>query len=719
MSKAGTVISSDGRPVPCTFRRHSFFSRNSSLCKILYFSFRHITSTRTHNVGYMLNQATNTLFDYLTEYNSSNPPQLRVNEYHELTSDVYLGYINYARSRGLRSEVATSIKGALDATSDETGKFARNRLPVRRGRSSAPREPLYDDGYESLTRALITHIDKLYRKLEKRKDIDQATPYTFEEVKKLAFQEINSDEFFYWFINTKFKNNGARYDNVKRRLKLCIEPSLRKLATESCFVEKVAKLAEQHILSPDFQPNDFCEKLPYFHEWFPDKDRITATLIKNGYPFGISLAESSKFAIECRTLSKCDSVVKLLHARVRFVNGKNRNNSFTTINELLREYYPYAIDMAAITIFIALQSNWNKETVMNIDEESHVHHISAAIQSEIIMLTSQKGRSQSNKKTYFDSKPQLCISDSSDPYSTHQLIQLAIKLSKPLKDVPIDALPSYKNADAINRVFLFMHNEADWKRASRHSSASHAPSFRTGLSNFLSEYTIIDNGVRLRRPAQLTTRLRPTWSKYKKGTQSDQVLSFLMGHKDIETFDISYDNSGQAKQRRNKLLRSELEEVLKLLRARNFCGLISPRPIQRSSAEDRKNYRIFHIPGHERNLWGCQNGYSPTWPGARQRIKSDEQCTEILQCFFCSQLVIFEDSLPYIIDRKTHLESVERSGIILDATEEAWLAVANYILESWNDEQAVDEAYRYRRLNSPMLPPDLGLLNLILRTGDL
>jgi hypothetical protein len=91
------------------------------------------------------------------------------------------------------------------------------------------------------------------------------------------------------------------------------------------------------------------------------------------------------------------------------------------------------------------------------------------------------------------------------------------------------------------------------------------------------------------------------------------------------------------------------------------------------------------------------------------------------QCIFCSQLRVLQDSLPYLIERAAHVDELLRDRLYTEfgTRLEAERDVLNDILDNWNDDQAMNEAIRYRNLNSPMLPRQMQDLKMIFKTGDL
>ncbi|MNN67199.1 hypothetical protein D3C81_1828200 [compost metagenome] len=99
-----------------------------------------------------------------------------------------------------------------------------------------------------------------------------------------------------------------------------------------------------------------------------------------------------------------------------------------------------------------------------------------------------------------------------------------------------------------------------------------------------------------------------------------------------------------------------------------------------------------------------------------------ERCYVISKCMFCSQCTVFEDSLPYLVERRIHVEELiedqPESSSDYSSNHEIELMKIDSILDNWTDEQSVREAVRYQRRNAPLLPRDLNFLQLILEEED-
>jgi hypothetical protein len=267
----------------------------------------------------------------------------------------------------------------------------------------------------------------------------------------------------------------------------------------------------------------------------------------------------------------------------------------------------------------------------------------------------------------------------------------------------------------MNRLFLCLRLREDWSRGGRLTSISHPKTFRICVQHFLAQYEVIDNGKRLTSASELTRRLRPTWLLHKKRDNPVAVLSMTMGHVSRDTTDIFYDNSAASQEERLQRLRSELEAVIELLRARKFQGMLS----KHAQALASQMWKVFHIPGQEKAMWACADQKKPNWVGSEIIATTGNKCWKIKECIFCSQFRVFKDSLPYIIERESHLNELMETGSGgFSSRFLKELEALRFILDEWGDYDEIKEASRYRRNNGPLLPRDLDLLEIIFESEE-
>ncbi|WP_397452124.1 hypothetical protein [Pseudomonas sp. NA-150] len=499
-------------------------------------------------------------------------------------------------------------------------------------------------------------------------------------------------------------SEGA-YEALKTALVIHIDSLYEKIE-----FRKVVDLAppyDYHSIPPNDPDNPVKVR-----SWEVDHGRSLRTLLDHGFPMSMSLDELSALMSNNGLSSykrDCDTILKvILHKYVICSRHKGDLN----LDELLGMYFPSSMDQSAIVLFLLMQSGWNKESVLGIDGTDFEHVLTGSINESLAVIFSEKYRSQGLEKPYDAPKQITASSDREDRYSIYNLILLAGKLSLPLKDFAFDTNPFLKSWDEKNELFLFLRAWGDWfKNGSRHSSISILNSYLNGVERFLKTYEVVEDGKRLLRSGDVTRRLRPTWLLHKKRTTALSIISSHFGHTTTTTTDIYYDSSGAAMQERTQRLRDELEEVVTLLVNRQFTGLLGKQANERASAV----VKIFTLPGKDKPLWGCEDQLNPDWLGHETHVQPGRKCYHIEKCIGCSRVRIYDDSVPYLMERSAHIEyELELESEGPRTADLKWeKQILEYLINDCHDEETVKQAIRYRRRNAPLLPRDMSSLQLI------
>jgi hypothetical protein len=648
--KAGDILATDsiearcGMRVKCTYRDHQFFDHTSNLCLSLHYVFIQYAPTVVAQNGYRLNRAIYIFFDYLTEHNSVTPQELRPTHFTDISVEILAGYQDFLKRKREPISNAEKLKSAIGMVAKTHGTIPLLLFPTIQRPTSIKTEPVSDYTYISLSKALMQHIDTLYKKIDFRNTVNESRPYNF----------CSHGTF-------------ARPGNIR--------------------------------------------------VWQPDHARSLRTLLGEGFPMQIPL-EDLRIVLSPKYVSSyehdCDTTLKVL--TYKYTRDKKFLNDGFDLDKLLDLYFPLAIDQAAIALFLLLQTGWNKESVINIDSNNFEHALAGTINEDLAIIFSEKYRAQGLDKPYDAPTQVTASSDKTDRYSIYNLILLAKDLSLPITGFAFDTSPFLKAWEERNDLFLFLRAWGDWfKNGSRHTSISVTRAYVSGVEHFLKKYEIYENAKRLTRASQLTTRLRPTWALHKKRTTALNIISSHFKHKDINTTDIYYDSSGAAMRERKQRLRHELENVVKLLVNRQFKGLLGRHANEIASAQ----VKIFTLPGMDRPLWGCDNQLSPDWPGYENHVPSGSKCFHLEKCLGCSRVRIYEDSLPYLMERLAHTDyelEIESEGS--RTSDLLWeKQILEFLIDDCEDDEVIQEAIRYRRKHSPLLPHDMSTLRLIFDDG--
>lgn len=714
-----SVESSNGLLITCRYMLSPHYDPASNLCQTLDFIFQYYIPERIHSNGYLLRSAIEHLLDYVKWHNDKNPEPLHVKKYADINSEIFFGFINYARDKNIPLPVVERFKSAGAFVAKETGKIPLLNLPVVPVEKSKGSPPLSLDGFDTFQKAFHEHLPILWEKLNFRDVVEKAEPYTATEVMEAVQPTPTKERLLQWQAYVKANRTKPKRLTYATRFSQCDDEEIRALHQDEDCVSKFNQIYARDIGNYSFDGSVDPFKTGGWTNWDMDYARAVKTFITHGFPFKYKMDDLYQNYRQPQVTvipDDCDDVIKMILHRVTTANRSRTTEKLLHLDELFSLYYPDILDMTAILLFMMFQSGWNKETALALDQDNFEHVLTGTVEAAIKVVWAEKNKSQGAGKP-FDTPKRINIpTRDDDPRSFYNLIQLARKLSKPLAFYDFDYIPALSSEDRMNPLFLCIRPWAEWKKGGRHTSIAHPKTFRLGVQYFLDQYEVVDDGERLSMAKELTRRLRPTWLLYKKKNNPIALLSMAMGHADRDTTDIFYDNSSAAQQERLKRLRSALDDVINLLRTRQFKGLLG----KKAQADASANLKVFHIPGKEKALWGCADQTKPDWAGSEIIASTGRKCHSIRECIFCSQIRIYDDSLPYLMERESHLDE-----LLDDASESGFRSrvakereVLRFILDEWGDEEVIEEASRYRRYQSPLLPRDLDILEIIFESED-
>jgi hypothetical protein len=715
------VISSDGISIECNYLHNPNFETTSNLCLSLHLMFISVSTTRMASWIYTLRQALNVFLDFKSYYNSRQHPALQLNQYTDITPPIFIKFHHHLLKSDIREVLSTILKSGLIAASREVNILPKLELPRIKKKPGEVTEPLYDDGFKSLECATISTVNDAYRKLKLRKSYEAAQPYTLEEIINLIKPTLSKMDVLIWF---KYQLTNKLYlndENITARASKCDDSEINSLVGQKNLKHKLLCIYNevQETIPYDAGIQPFLNQSPNIRTWDADHSRVIKTFLVHQYPLSFDKDSLTKKydAASLSSLEKCDDIIKILIHKCSHGKAycKKFGLSFIDMDDILALYYPTEYEMAGIVQLMMLQSGWNKESVMALDPHNYEHPLTELSDGESVIVFSEKNRGQGSSGSSYDApKIVTAFSNRTDPYSFYNLIRLAIELSKPLQTLSLENTNT--GSTPLSFMFSFIRPWAGWSKSVPVGVLNQHGQFGKSVNLFLKKYEIIDDEIRITSASDLTRRLRPTWLIYKKKTSSFIFLSQTMGHKSRDTTDTFYDNSGPARQSRSIRLREALTDVVEDIRKRKFCGLV----LSKSQTTIKNSFHIFHIPGHEHSLWACSNPYEPNWPGASTG-KLTSKCTDLDQCIFCGHLRLFQDSLPYLLERLSHveeaLENVSYFGHKDKLLNEK--SALEWAIDDYDDEEALLAAARYRRKFSPLLPREMSSLKLIFKTGDL
>ena len=706
----------DGYNINCRYVEHEAFNLEDPLCGALHKTYLAYSPNYGYSSVCNLRRGIEVFLDFVTFYNSQNHEALQIKTVLDLNLERLNEYFRYLKKRKINQSYIEALRNAFSFMVKEFEDFPVITFPVIKNRQTKPNEPLEETTVDELEKRLKLEIDSIREKIEFRKEVEAVKPYTYEEIIENVDPSCTKRNIYLWYRYMLKKHDGKRANiSIKRKLVAGknVDPKLKALLKEdkvaTIFHELYEKEAESII--GDECSNPF--EIVGIRAWKPNYKRVLKTFLVNGYPFDMDPEEVKTINTDnLKPFEKCTDVVRVLFHRfttARYISKHRATNAIPVVelDTLLNMYFPTQMDVASIMLMMQLQTGWNKETVIDLDRTDFLQPLSGVIDETQQLLFSTKYRSQNTNLPFHKPKDMFAISSTKDKYSAYNLVILAEELALPLLGKELDNTPM--RVQRTNDLFFCKNDFGDWTETGRFGTLSNVKVSIRGVKDFLAKYEIVDKGKRLRNSGDLVKRLRPTWVYLKKKSNPMGMIQMQMGHNSRDTTDIHYDNSPMARVDRKKRLRVVLNKLMAMVKERRFKGLL---PNERPGKIKDDNLVIFTIPTHERPLWACKNQCSPDWLGHEKYLDEGEKCHYINHCLSCSQVQLFNDSLVYLIDRLDYLEMMERSQPSLEFNQlyGSEIEVIRWIIDNWEDKEALKKANRYVRRNKPLLPKDLASL---------
>ncbi|WP_233081164.1 hypothetical protein [Rheinheimera soli] len=714
-----SVYSNEGFEVKCRYLDMEEFDPTNSLCQTLHYCFCSYGSNRSYSSTCNARAAIEEFLKFREWFNNRNPEALQLHALSDIFVEPLRTYLDYRQKRKLPLKPIRSLKNMLSVMSEFDAAFPNILFPKLPKEQTFPNPPLEDQAIDKLDAALKSHVEKLYHKVEYRKEVHEAQPYNYEEILEICYPSGTKKNVYEWYrhsLNNYSTPKVIQVGGVLKKLRN-LDPDFQRCLEATEPKKEFIKLYEQespaYLADKEYNPYEF----EGIRRWLPDYTRLLKTFLVHDYPFAVPFKEA--IAINTATtysMKYCKDVISVIFhrfVRTRYIPKRLQNTGIPIISldELLNLYYPNQEDMAVLMLMIQFQAGWNKETVIAVDRDDFEHGLSGIIDDSQRLITSEKKRGQNTHLPYYKSKTMLAVSNTKDKHSIYNLIKLADDLSSPLSSLEPDELTAYQIGH--NRLFSCTTDLADWSKKSRFSSMSNTKTSTRGVRDFLRNNEISDKGERLTRSGEIVNRMRPTWMYIKRKTDPLSLVQLAAGHSSIETTDIHYDSSEQSTRSRKERLTKELHVLMDKLRSRKFSGLM---PAQYTKEED-STIAVFSIPGHNRELWACRNQRLPTWRNYENFIRAGEKCFFLNKCLNCSQIQLFNDSLPYLLERLDYLNKCSQDMPLIEFTQLfcSEYETLKWIIDNWEDGDEVKAARRFQRRNSPLLPKDLASLNPLMK----
>ncbi|NWL45552.1 hypothetical protein DM819_06640 [Pseudomonas hunanensis] len=643
-----SAISSDGKVISASYVEHPMFSFMDELCCGFHYVYMKYVPTASYSQGYALRSAIRDFLNFRQLHNNRLHPDLHLKRMEHFGVEHFNLFKDHLIRKGQTLYAARSLRASLLKVARENDDgFPLLVLPGVKI-STVQREPLDERANAEFNSAMRNTVAMLKRKLEFRSQVEMAEPYTSQEVCSLIPLLMDS-------ANTGFK-------------------------------------------------------------WVIDPARALRTLFDVGYPFNTTslMAASLRNDLQeeslVRNITKpSDFVLCCCLSRGFYVLRKYTPQSMS-FPEMIRLYYPTCQDQSSLALFIQRQTGWNKESVILIDKDNFLHPLSEVTSSGVVLVISEKKKSQSKRRNTEVPKTVKALSGVVDECSPYNLIVLAKELSEPLGDIVLNSKKVALDDNLRRTVFLCLpEKDLDWCASDdpfekRVNSIGNQRYWNIGVAGFLEENDIIDGGIPLESATDLEGRLRVTWEYYyeKETKHPLSMIALRLGHADLETTSAHYDSSVKAMNDRKDRYRGIQEELIGRFKSGQFQGLIASTHAKPTDP----TFRIFTIIGHLRALWACIDSSKPDYPDAPE-LAVGERCSRLDKCLFCSRIYILGDSLPFLVERLSTLQRAVDADEARHAHHQGEIEILEYLINNWRIDSAMADALVYMRAFEALLPYDM------------
>lgn len=643
-----SATSLDGKEITASYIEHPLFTFMDDLCCGFHYVYMKYVPTASYSKGYALRSAIRDFLDFRQLHNNRLHPDLHLKCMEHFGVEHFNLFKDHLLRKGQSLYAAQSLRASvLKVAKENDDGFPLLIFPGVKIKT-VQREPLGEHANAEFNAAMRDTVGMLKRKLEFRGQVELAKPYTTQEVCSLIPLLMDSE-------STGFK-------------------------------------------------------------WVIDPLRALRTLFDVGYPFSTTsemaagLRNDLKDECLVRNITKpSDFVLSCCLSRGVYVLRKYTPQSMS-FAEMMRLYFPTCHDQSALALFIQRQTGWNKESAILIDKDNYLHPLSEVANSGVVLVISEKNKSQSKGRNADAPKTVKALSGVADDCSPYNLITLAKTLSEPLYKI-VSSSDKVSLDDRLRRtVFLCLpESELDWtmKEGSaekRVNSITNQKYWNIGVAEFLGNHSIVDDGVPLKSAIDLDGRLRVTWEYYyKKETKHPlSMIAMRLGHADVETTSVHYDSSAKAISDLKGQYQSIQEELMGGFKSGQFHGLIASTHAKPTDP----TFRIFTIIGHLRALWACVDSTKPDYPDAPE-LAAGERCSRLDKCLFCSRIYILGDSLPFLMERLSTLQRAVEADEERHSHHQGEIEVLEYLINNWRIESSIADALVYKRGFEALLPYDM------------
>ncbi|MGB1200542.1 MAG: hypothetical protein ACPG5R_03180 [Cognaticolwellia aestuarii] len=476
-------------------------------------------------------------------------------------------------------------------------------------------------------------------------------------------------------------------------------------------VQKALKSGKSiKVTGSDFvtNPNNTRRKSSSFYKWQESIEDIIYTIHKGSPDFPINMkAEESLKGQKYGTLSSVNYEqmtspfitifkrmgVQNLKSSLPFIEKHPEVNFSDVINYL----YPSFFETYIIRWAIELETAWSPDIVKNINYKDFLFQpIPTEQKLAFIKSVKEKGQ-QSESSDLSIEKRMIYPSNSEDKYSAYSLIKLWIKRTSRLRK-GINYKATVDSCD-FEPFFIYLADWANLKNGINiivaiHHNAPNDENFPV-KTNYQNKHLGFKFDER---------QLRPTSLYLKEKNQELPILLqvALFGHSDSALTDEHYKNTAHFQQIRKDKLSDELDSIQESIDNGSFKGTLVPLKTEKRIKD--KIITIFTDHTNQSPLSACTDNMNPDWAGSENL---QLPCRIFNKCLLCSRSSVFEDNIPFVVDRFLYLQQLKKTtrknsfdSLYLDE-----FNAAKEVVEYWPYQEQIDQAKDRTFDEGYLLPP--------------
>ena len=307
VSNQDEAVTSDGSIILCdVYIEHPRFRFTCNLCAALHYIFIRYTQDRVYTHGYRLRKSIRLFLDFVVHYEAKNPAEFHLTCVSDINIEIFRLFVLFLQKNNETYAYALTLKSALTIVPRENFKegMPAITLPALESQRYNKTEPIDEKCSVQLETAFKIHIDKMYKKLEYRKQVDNVKPYTFPDIINEILSLFSRKNIFRYIQYRLHTVPGNEFERLRKgkiglfmKMSNCVDDKklvkISKCSPSNPMIRSVLKYykeeAEPYLLSKPTDPFLSAKSCPSISDWRPDIKRVLKTLMVHGHPFNVPL----------------------------------------------------------------------------------------------------------------------------------------------------------------------------------------------------------------------------------------------------------------------------------------------------------------------------------------------------------------------------------------------------------------------------------------------